>query len=614
MRGVGVMQSAMVSSDVHAMDDNFDDDFEKEMAAISLIAPTFSQQPPPLSSTAMDLCPLGIDDDAAVVLLSKELVVASPIDPVTTEQQLTACTADPLHTEGGGEVHIAVPTATCDELVGSPENQLAVSSCTEGPQPNCSTTDLPTPCPPHPLATIPANPASMLCTTADKNHIVACSSANQQVLVAAPQSVVSQQAHDAPSWGEIPVGLTQKPVNAPALTTISGTLSSMISGFLPQLSMNPAVSTMAVTTPTVVNSVVPAAEQTPNGIVPPQLVVSTVAGLITTTTGHTGVIVAPVPQEPQMTNSIITPELVLSRLASTALPQIAATTTTATVVVETLQQPDTTTLVNNDINLVVASCAAQAAQGTSTSVSNKALQAMMLAAADFPAVGAVTTAPLSADIHSTAPHLSTALCSHTTLAAAAVVPYFIALSGTQPSLQCAETEPVQPEAPLAVQGATTWAGCLEGADTADVAATGARSVAGATNYTFMPTDAVFSTASLAQGGKQPQTEECTIAPVETVPKIVFDIPIGAIHRLQNVLHSPAEKNLVMNMAIAMNSLPYDDTINHCKLYLLSRDNITMLDIMMTQYVLNGGILMKQVETDVSSGVHSEYTADLSSRI
>ena len=71
------------------------------------------------------------------------------------------------------------------------------------------------------------------------------------------------------------------------------------------------------------------------------------------------------------------------------------------------------------------------------------------------------------------------------------------------------------------------------------------------------------------------------------------------------LHRPADTSLLTNLAICMENLPATETVQDCLDYLANRTGHTLADVMVAQYVLNGGVLMKQMDGD------EEFTADIS---
>ena len=75
--------------------------------------------------------------------------------------------------------------------------------------------------------------------------------------------------------------------------------------------------------------------------------------------------------------------------------------------------------------------------------------------------------------------------------------------------------------------------------------------------------------------------------------------------LSKVLLKPVEQRLVDNLNEAMANMPVGKHVHDCGEYLNSKATHTLLDVLMAQYVLNEGILMKQY--DEKGG----YTADIS---
>ena len=73
------------------------------------------------------------------------------------------------------------------------------------------------------------------------------------------------------------------------------------------------------------------------------------------------------------------------------------------------------------------------------------------------------------------------------------------------------------------------------------------------------------------------------------------------------LHSPADKDLVERLKIAMQDIPEGTKgLEACKSYFSQKQYYTMLDVLVAQYVLNDGLLMRQHHDQ-----EDEYHVDIS---
>lgn len=86
-------------------------------------------------------------------------------------------------------------------------------------------------------------------------------------------------------------------------------------------------------------------------------------------------------------------------------------------------------------------------------------------------------------------------------------------------------------------------------------------------------------------------------------------PDGHLHGAYKKLHAQVDMRIIQNLRIALDDIPQDtEGLDECKklLSLSEGGNLTLQDVLMIQYVLNGGLFMRQ-----HHGCDDEYGVDIS---
>lgn len=80
----------------------------------------------------------------------------------------------------------------------------------------------------------------------------------------------------------------------------------------------------------------------------------------------------------------------------------------------------------------------------------------------------------------------------------------------------------------------------------------------------------------------------------------------SIRKVYSMLHSQADADLVSKLRLAMDGIPPNTKgLSDCRTYFSSKQHYTLQDILVAQYVLNDGLLMRQ-----NQGTQDEYHVDI----
>ena len=80
----------------------------------------------------------------------------------------------------------------------------------------------------------------------------------------------------------------------------------------------------------------------------------------------------------------------------------------------------------------------------------------------------------------------------------------------------------------------------------------------------------------------------------------------AMHKVYAELHSQADAEIIQKLKMAMDCIPENTKgLADCKNYFSSKQHYTLQDILVAQYVLNDGLLMRQ-----NHGMDDEYHVDI----
>lgn len=82
---------------------------------------------------------------------------------------------------------------------------------------------------------------------------------------------------------------------------------------------------------------------------------------------------------------------------------------------------------------------------------------------------------------------------------------------------------------------------------------------------------------------------------------------NAMHKVYAELHSQADPEIIHKLRMAMEGIPEQTHgLADCKKYFSAKQHYTLQDILVAQYVLNDGLLMRQ-----NHGTEEEYHVDIS---